>query len=314
MGIKKGIILSLCWIFFVFTQLNGECKKCESKDGPGNDNPDENYSFASPSSFEILPSKVPDLIILKNGYFTGAGVFVQRLKRDLAFIEPDQSPSEMESPPPVWIIPTGGLYGMEKSSQFKSTLEYYVRNGGVLIVFSQQHGYEFSALPTTDGRPIKAYGWREAQSCFSNSTYISSFHPSVSSLTESVSSAPIDGYFEVIPESSVVILRRTQDSSPVLFYYPYGAGFVILTSLYEDWASVNFQSTGEGRRIVRDLISWAMKPESLPTYNLSENPNPTVSLDIEIRNSSDKPASKVKILWLNPEREYVLTKKLNLIL
>jgi ligand-binding sensor domain-containing protein len=119
-------------------------------------------------------------------------------------------------------------------------------------------------------------------------------------------SIAVDGYFEEIPESSVVLLRRVKNGYPVAFYYQYGAGYVFVTSMYEDWGSANYQSTSEGRAFVRDLITWAKKPQALPTYNLSENPNPNISLNLEIKNTSDKRAEKVKISWLDPDRNLVV--------
>jgi len=175
-----------------------------------------------------------------------------------------------------------------------------------LIVFSQQHGYEFNVLPTPDGRPIKGYGWREDLSCHITSVYLSSEHPTLSGMLRTNPSIAVDGYFEEIPDNSVVLLRRVKNGYPVAFYYQLGSGYVFVTSMYEDWGSANYQSTSEGRAFVRDLITWAKKPQALPTYNLSENPNPNISLNLEIKNTSDKRAEKVKISWLDPDRNLVV--------
>jgi hypothetical protein len=54
---------------------------------------------------------------------------------------------------------------------------------------------------------------------------------------------------------------------------------------------------------VRDLISWAKNTGlQIPEYNLRKNPNPEVSLNLEVKNLSEKAASKVKVLWLDPGR------------
>ncbi len=59
---------------------------------------------------------------------------------------------------------------------FRALLDEYVKQGGTLIVFAQQHGYEFSVLPTPDGKPVTGYGWAEDQSCRYRSVYIDTYH------------------------------------------------------------------------------------------------------------------------------------------
>ena len=148
---------------------------------------------------------------------------------------------------PVMMIPTGGLYGMENSEIFKAVLEEYVRNGGTLIVFTQQHGYEFSVLPTPDGEPIGAYGWREDQSCRSNSMYVDNWHPALSSTTRTLIGNPVDGYFSAYPSNSTVLLRRRVNGMPAMLAYPYGEGWVVVSSLFTDWVAF-FQD----RKIIRN--------------------------------------------------------------
>lgn len=265
---------------------------------------DELYESLQSGEFSRERSETPDVLILRNGFFFDSSTLEGKLLEPWRRVSSSFSPSLVKENP-VMIIPTGGLYGMEISEQFKAVLRNYVENGGFLIVFAQQHGYEFSCLPTPDGKPITGYGWREDRSCHSKSVYTSSVHPSLSGLWQTTPSIVVDGYFESIPESSVVLLRRVKNGYPVAFFYPFGSGYVFVTSMYEDWASANWQSTEEGRRIIRDLISWAKRPVTLPTYNFSENPNPIVSLNVEIKNSSEKKAEKVKILWLDPYRNLV---------
>lgn len=138
---------------------------------------------------------------------------------------------------------------MENSEQFKNTLAEYVYQGGTVIVFGQQHGYEFLALPTPDGRPIVGYGWREDQSCQLRSIYIERFHPLLSSVSTFTVSASVDGYFVEYPEASIILLRRTKNGEPAMLAYPYGEGRVVVTSMYEDWGYAHWQSTAQGRSI-----------------------------------------------------------------
>jgi hypothetical protein len=38
------------------------------------------------------------------------------------------------------LVPTGGFYGLKNSTTVKALLDDYVKNGGTLVVFAQQHG------------------------------------------------------------------------------------------------------------------------------------------------------------------------------
>jgi hypothetical protein len=290
---------------------NCKCKKDDDHFPPTNpdgDMPDDNFSVASlNASNEIYESHNSDLLILRHGFYREAGALINRFKRGFSYIEPDQSPFEMKDPPPILFIPSGGLYGMEKSSQFKSILEDYVSQGGTLIVFAQQHGHDFSALPSPDELPLECCGWREDQSCRSNSVYVDTWHPALSSAARSLISSPIDGYFASYPSNSTVLLSRRINGMPAMLAYPYGEGRVVVTSMFEDWGNSHGQSTAQGRAIVRDLITWAKNPDlEIPEYNLRDNPDPEVNLNLELKNLSDASASKAKILWLDPGRNLYL--------
>ena len=259
----------------------------------------EAYNLFSKNSLQYNKerSETPDVVILKHGYFGSASSLISLFKDAWKRVPPSFSPLWVKENP-VMMIPTGGLYGMENSEIFKAVLEEYVRNGGTLIVFTQQHGYEFSVLPTPDGEPIVAYGWREDQSCTANSVYVDTWHPALSSTTKKLIGNPIDGYFAGYPSDSSVLLRRRVNGMPAMLSYPYGEGWVVVTSLFTDWIAF-FQD----KKIIRNLITWAKNPDlEIPEYNLRDNPNPEVVLNLEIKNISDETASKAKILWLDPER------------
>jgi hypothetical protein len=97
----------------------------------------------------------PDVAILGRGFALSMSDLLQN-----KFYEPirrftvdDFSPDALKDYP-IFVIPSGGLMGLENSDIFKVKLNEYVKQGGTLIVFAQQHGYEFSALPVpqeTDG-------------------------------------------------------------------------------------------------------------------------------------------------------------------
>ena len=173
-----------------------------------------------------------------------------------------------------------------------------------MIAFAQQQGSDFSVLPTPDGRPIHGWGWHEDNSCYTNAAYIETFHPILASQSKSLVTSNIDGYFDSIPDNSIVLLRRVKNGLPAMFMYPYGQGWVIVSSSYDDWGG--FNQTGPGARaIIRDAIAWAKKPADLP-INL---PGSTASIDLQVKNVTDLPASQVKLVLMSPSRDRVIAEQ-----
>ncbi|MDQ1354750.1 MAG: hypothetical protein QG657_5059, partial [Acidobacteriota bacterium] len=144
----------------------------------------------------------------------------------------------------VLVIPTGELSGDENSEIIRQAVSVFVENGGTLIVFSQQYDSNIEKLaPSPAGEHLKAYGWRQDSSCLKNSIYFESIHPVLSSSTNELIDAGVDGYFSVYPSNSTILLKRKINLEPAMLYYPYGNGTVILTSMFTDWAYAHSQST-----------------------------------------------------------------------
>jgi hypothetical protein len=84
-------------------------------------------------------------------------------------------------------------------------------------------------------------------------------------------------------------------------------GHVILTSLYTDWGYAHSQATSAEIKIMRDLVTFAKNPNlPIPMYNLEENAKPEITLDVVVKNNTDSPAGKVKVIVSDPNREIVL--------
>lgn len=123
---------------------------------PGGGNPDDFAGVLASNSAFISGNKANGRIgVLANGFFVG----MMKLIGGGSLIQPDTLLDSKDYP--VLIIPSGGLYGLDGSDVFKANIEQYISNGGTVVVLSQQHGYEFNALPTPDGKPITGYGWEE---------------------------------------------------------------------------------------------------------------------------------------------------------
>src|SRR4030042_2471135 len=122
----------------------------------------------------------PDVALFSYGFYNPAISLMLKFKEPVAFIGLDFDPSIVKDHP-VMLVPSGGFYGLENSEILRAKFDEYVKNGGTLIVFAQQHGYAFSILPVpqeTDGtyNTITGYGWTEDQSCLWNGTYVDTYH------------------------------------------------------------------------------------------------------------------------------------------
>jgi len=251
----------------------------------------------------------PDIALFAYGFYNPSISLMLRLKEPVSFQGLDFEPSLVKDHP-VMVIPSGGLYGLENSNIFKAKLDEYVKSGGTLIVFAQQHGYEFSVLPVpqeADGafKHISGYGWAEDQSCFSNAVYIDTYHQILAGQNKSTPTLNVDGYFTNYPSNATVLLRRTANGQSAMLMYYYGQGKVIVTSMYSDWASGHSQTSKEEIDLMRDIISWAKKPDQLPEIKQEQ----TVSVSVNVMNYTNIDASFVKLLIYDPDRKNVLSEQ-----
>lgn len=256
-----------------------------------------------PTWDEILQEfdSTPDISILNHGYSDSFYSFVSnKLSREpIRVREVDFAPDVTDNP--ILIIPTGGLYGLDSSSTFRQNLADYVQNGGTLICFTQQHGYEFNALP---GGEVSGYGWNEDQACHANAVYIDIYHPMFAGQDSANLDADVDGYFTNWPSNATVLLRRTKNSMPAMIAYPYGNGWVVASSLYSDWSYEHAGITQNETALIRDLISWAKDPER---EIMEYKPADTVSITIPITNHSNSPSNSVLLTLLDPNRNTIST-------
>ena len=298
------------------SQLSKEIEVLPSGDDPGCDHPDDNFSVAT-IDYESLaepddaddfsmtvinpPAKVS---LLQRGKSGNTELMLNDFKESYELRPIDFAPSIL-SETPLLIIPSGGLSGLKNSDFFKSSLNEYVKQGGTLIVFAQQHGYDLTAIPTPGGKPIVGYGWAEDQNCFTDSVSIESWHQMLSGQSRTTPTLNVDGYFTGYPANSTILLRRTANGQPALLMYEHGLGRVIVTSMYSDWAYGHGQTSQEEIAIVRDMLSWAKKPAVLPEVK----PGETASLPVAFTNSTATNAGAIKIQIWNPDRSTLLSEQ-----
>ncbi len=267
--------------------------------GPGGDCPDDTFTVgtSTPSDNKaVYPSESAPVGVLDNGYPYDMLKVLETFGQEARLISIDGVDPNLVTEMPVLIIPTAGLMDISDSEFFKASLNEYVIRGGTVVVFAQQQGYEFSAIPGG----LSGYGWTEDQSCQTYSAYIDTWHQMLAGQTASIPSINIDGYFTSYPENTTVLLRRTANGQPALITYPYENGRIIATSAYTDYAYTSNQASADEIKLIRDIISWAVKPEMLTEIK----PGETVTVNLNITNNdATETATAVEVEILDPDRK-----------
>ena len=299
--------------------------------GPGNGHPDDNLSAASAQLPPVeFPPGVRDEIrvgVLRRGFVESARAFAEQAGERTWPVSLNFEPVATVEQFPVLIIPSGGLFGLENSPSFRARLEEYARLGGVIVAFSQQHGYEYGALPGGGSPPPGlgegpgggAYGWTEDFSCFDASLYISEWHPALSGFDRATLDAHVDGYFTHWPTGTHTLLSRTANGQPAAILYPYPSspplggtegGWVFATTIYDDWGTGRGQSSQDARILLRDLLTWAILPPGggEPEGGLPQFTPGTVSLTVPVTNTTPYTATAASLRLVDPARRVILTR------
>ena len=292
----KKILLSILILLLTSIVALADCPPPQPT--PGNDHPDDSYIIST------LPAQPPTVLSdakltkLMAGYSDQFTNLLNELNTGFIGTDINSDVSTLLSSSKVLVIPTGGLSGLDKSDIFKAILKEYVSEGGTLVVFAQQHGYEYSALPTPDGNPIQAYGWIEDMSCQYASSYIDTWHQVLSGQINSTPDINVDGYFFDWPSNATVLLRRIMNGQPDLMVYPCGKGYVIAATIYSDYASGINEEIGQERNLVRDILTWASNPQTLSEVH----PGNSISFNLLADNDTTYDASKVRVNIYDPDR------------
>jgi len=311
----RKLVLILIFFLTVLYPVNiSSQQKCDPPpppSGPPPDNPDDNYSFNLEGNLNVnTPTCIeeyPFIGIFNNGNVGKLKKLLKTIGRSHIYAEKNFNPEELAKNADVLIIPTGGLFGLEASFYFKALLEQFAAQGGTIICLAQQNSDAYGILPIPQGESLNAYGWSQDSSCLRNSVYFDSTHPALSSSTNELIDAGVDGYFSVYPSNSTILLKRKINLEPALLYYSYGNGTVILTSMFTDWASAHSQATTSEIKIFRDLVTFAKNPRlPIPMYNLEENPTPVINLNVQVKNNTEFTASKAILKVYSPDRATLL--------
>ncbi len=156
--------------------------------------------------------------------------------------------------PRALVVPTGGMTELAGSPEARAWLESYVAGGGILVVFTQAFGTDWQALP---GGQVRGVGYNEDQRCEQES--VRAVLPSnwLVWMGDTTPDIQVDGVFTAWPADAKLLLLRTTGTYqgfPAMIEYPFGAGRVLATSAYGDWAVQSAIWWGDDWQMTRSLL------------------------------------------------------------
>lgn len=209
---------------------------------------------------QMLPEEVqaaPDAAVLATGLYGAWPGILAPIAEPWAFVGPGDIAGLMPRKPAL-VIPSGGLSGLASSAFFKAGLAEYVRSGGVVLCFSQRSGADLAALPVpeTAKAAVSGRGWTEDSGPLYRASLVQTDHPVLSAVRRTAPSVETDGYLQSLPPEARVLLARS-DGRATLAVYPFGKGWVAVTTLMSDYSAVRGMLQEEEASLVQSLLAWA---------------------------------------------------------
>lgn len=224
-------------------------------------------------------SSVKYVYILESGMLCSMDKVLELVGRDSTSIRVDNFIKYQIDGAPLLVIPSRGLLGIDISSGFNEALAAFVSNGGNVLVMGQWLGKGYMDVPGE----LDGCSWFKHVLDIDDTCYIDTWSPVFAGQKSVVLKLDPEGYFTKYPKNAKVLLRKTSNDKPVLLYYPYGKGHVIATTLCPDNSYCQSRLSGDERRLVRDIVSWAVSPGSMP----SARPGRNISINLLIKNYDD---------------------------
>lgn len=232
------------------------------------------------------------------------GIAIDIIFHDLEYFR--GSDVELNDVIDLLVFTTEGLSSVH-SVAIERKLEKFVRNGGNLLILCQEYGHDYSVLPGN----IDGYGWKEDGRSKKRWAYINVEHPVFSGQDSVILNCNFDGYLTIFPFYSEILLMRAEDLMPVLISYNYGAGNIIITSLYPDYGFKAGKITQDEVILFRDLLTWAMNPSLKFQY---VKPSDYMCIPLRIKNFSDTTLNveKLELKVYTPDKQLYKTEEMEI--
>jgi len=243
----------------------------------------------------------PDGAVLRSGLYAEWTGLLAEYRESFALADPDRL-AGLSDTKPFLIIPSGGLSGSSSSSFLRAGLAEYVRSGGIILCFTQQSGSDYSVLPLPDGSKLEGAGWTEDSGPLFRSSLAQDSHPIIAGMRRTTPAVETDGYLASFPESARVVLAR-QDGLPTLLLYPYGSGWVVVTTLMTDRSFGQGLLDNEEKALVRDLVLWAKSGGRMAELAAGK----PFAANLTIRGPEQGEAASVRILVMGTQQDKPLS-------
>jgi hypothetical protein len=240
----------------------------------------------------------PDAAILKNGFFPEWTGLLAEYRESTVLVSPDNV-AALSATKPFLIIPSGGLAGLSSSVFFRAGLAEYVRSGGIILCFTQQRGADYDVLPIPDDSKLRVLGagWSEDSGSLYRSSRLQDTHAVLSGMRNPTPAVETDGYLISYPAASRVLLAR-QDGYATFILYPFGNGWVAVTTLMSDVSFGQGLLHTEEKALVRDLVLWAKSGGAMTRLI----PGKQFSTDIKVERPQQGEPASVKVMVMGPDR------------
>jgi hypothetical protein len=256
--------------------------------------PDDNKNLSDGTPSPIISDPFAQVAVLNKGLVSSLCTILKNINESYAIID---LPANLEalSKHPLLLIPSGGFTGLDNSPSLKKLLKEYVENGGLLVSFTQERGYQFDILPDA----WEGAGYQEEEGCLSYAGGIENQHVIFSGQNSVYIDANVDGYFTSWPENGTVLMRRTKNSMPCIIHYDMGDGTVLATSLYSDYGYLSGQINADEKKLIRDIISWGKDIETpINSYLAGEQVEETITI---ANTAGGVDAQAVEIMIYDPD-------------
>jgi hypothetical protein len=205
----------------------------------------------------------PDIAVLDRGFSAPWNRILAEQQEPSVHVRA-QDLAGLSASKPLLIVPSGSLAGTAGSAFFKAGLAEYVRRGGTVFCLAQRSGADFSGLPVPEGQRLDAAGWSEADGPLFRTSTIPNNHPLLAELGRPAPAVETDGHLRSWPAGSQVLLMRP-DGFPTLIVYPFGKGWVVVSTLFPDFSSLLGAIERDEKILIRNLLAWIRDPRRTPS-------------------------------------------------
>lgn len=243
----------------------------------------------------------PDGAVLKRGFFEPwQGLLTEFLE---PFVEVEAGTiAGLEKSKRYLIIPTGALEGASSSEFFKAGLAEFAESGGVIICFAQRFGADYSGLPVPNNETLEAAGWTQDAGPLFRASVVQNQHPLLASIRKTTPHIETSGYLRSYPRNAKVLLARP-DGFPTFVLYPFGAGWVVVTTLFSDVSYDQGMLDPVEKALIRDLLFWARSPAQV----VQAMPGEHLNFNLTIPGPEQGEASQVRLMVLASDNGKIMS-------